>query len=90
LEDGVKPTSESIDRRYSDEKAEAVPWTGAEARLAAAQIAWVVTVRPGGRPHATPTVPVTPDVQLVVFEVAPAGAYGHAKGDPFSQTTYRF
>jgi hypothetical protein len=26
----------------------------------------------------------------VVFEVAPAKAFGHAKGDPFRQTTYRF
>jgi hypothetical protein len=25
----------------------------------------------------------------VVFEVAPGKAYGYAKGDPFSQTTYR-
>jgi general stress protein 26 len=168
----MKPTSECIDRRYSDERAEAVPWTDAEARLAAAEVAWVVTVRPDGRPHATPVVPVvhdrkvyfhtgstevkyanlranphvlvlagdtawdrgldvavegtavpvtddaslrrvaelyrgrwdgrweldvqngavaskTPDVQVVVFEVTPSKAYGHAKGDPFGQTNYR-
>lgn len=168
----MKATSERIDRRYSDERAEAVPWTDAEARLAAAEVAWVVTVRPDGRPHATPMVPVvhdrkvyfhtgsnevkyanllanphvlvltgdtawdrgldvavegtavpvtddallrriaelyrgrwdgrwrldiqngavaarTSDVQLVVFEVTPGRAYGYAKGDPFSQTTYR-
>jgi general stress protein 26 len=169
----MKPTSERIDRRYSDERAQAVPWTDAEARLAAAEIAWVVTVRPDGRPHATPMVPVVhdgkvyfhtgttevkyanlranphvlvlagdtawdrgldvtvegtavpvtddallrrlaelyrgrwdgrwqldvqdgaatsgmPDTQLAIFEVAPDKAYGHAKGDPFSQTNYRF
>jgi general stress protein 26 len=169
----VNPTSERIDQRYSDEKAEAVPWADAAARLAAAEVAWVVTVRPDGRPHATPMVPVvhdrkvyfhtgshevkyanlqanpqvlvlagdtawdrgldvsvagtavpvtddallrrlaelyrgrwdgrwqldvqngaasttTPDTQLVVFEVRPAKAYGHAKGDPFGQTNYRF
>jgi len=168
----MKPKSERIDRRYSDEKAEAVPWTDAEARLAAAEVAWVVTVRPDGRPHATPMVPVvhdgkvyfhtgstevkyaniganpnvlvlagdtawdrgldvavegtavpvtddaqlrqlaelyrgrwdgrweldvqngavaseTPDNQVVVFEVTPSKAYGHAKGDPFGQTNYR-
>ena len=168
----MMPMSERIDRRYSDEKAEPVPWADAEARLAAAEVAWIVTVRPDGRPHATPMVPVvhdgkvyfhtgsnevkyanllanpqvlvltgdtawdrgldvavegtavpvtddallrriaelyrgrwdgrwrldvqngavatrTPDVQLVVFEVTPGKAYGHAKGDPFSQTTYR-
>jgi general stress protein 26 len=169
----MKPTSERIDRRYSDENAEAVPWTDAEARLAAAEVAWVVTVRPDGRPHTTPMVPVvhegkvyfhtgstevkcanlranphvlvlagdtawdrgldvavdgtaapvtdeallrrlaalyrdrwdgrweldvqngamvstTPDSRLVVFEITPSKAYGHAKGDPFGQTNYRF
>jgi nitroimidazol reductase NimA-like FMN-containing flavoprotein (pyridoxamine 5'-phosphate oxidase superfamily) len=169
----MKPTSERIDRRYSDENAGAVPWADAEARLAAAELAWVVTVRPDGRPHATPMVPVTydgkvyfhtgttevkyaniqadahvlvlagdtawdrgldvavegtavpvtddallrrlaelyrdrwdgrwqldirdgavvprmPGVDVVVFEVIPDKAYGHAKGDPFGQTGYRF
>lgn len=169
----MTPTTEFIDRRYSDEKATAVPWTDAEARLAAAEVAWVVTVRPDGRPHATPMVPVfdggkvyfhtgstevkranlrahphvlvlagdtawdngfdvavegsavevTDDTslrrvaelyrgrwdgrwkldvrdgavvsedsanQLVVFEVTPAKARGHAKGDPFGQTNYGF
>jgi general stress protein 26 len=157
----VKPTSERIDERYSDEKADAVPWTAAEDRLAAAEIAWIVTVRPDGRPHATPMVPVTDegkvyfhtgstevkhanllanphvlvlagdtawdrgldvavegtavrvtngallrrlaelyrdrwdgrwklDDQIVAFEVTPDKGYGHAKGDPFGQTNYRF
>lgn len=169
----MRPTRERIDRRYSDERAEAVPWTDAEARLAAAEVAWIVTVRPDGRPHATPMVPVIhdgkvyfhtgstevkygnlranphvlvlagdtawdrgldvvvegtavpvtddallrrlaelyrgrwdgrwlldvqngavaserPDIQVVVFEVRPDKAYGHAKGDPFGQTGYRF
>jgi general stress protein 26 len=157
----VEPTTERIDRRYSDQEAEAVPWADAEARLAAAEVAWVVTVRPDGRPHATPMVPVTHDgkvyfqtgsaevkhanlqanphvlvlagdtawdrgldvavegvairltddtllrrlaelyrdrwdgrwqldIQAVVFEVTPDKAYGHAKGDPFGQTNYRF
>jgi len=168
----MKPTSERIDRRYSDQNAEAVPWAEAEARLAAAEVAWVVTVRPDGRPHATPMVPVvddgkvyfhtgstevkyanmqanpqvlvlagetawdrgldvavegtvvpvtddaelrriaelyrrrwdgrweldiqngevagsTPGTRIVMFEVAPSKAYGYAKGDPFSQTTYQ-
>lgn len=52
----MQPIRERIDRRYTDEGAEAVPWSEAEARLAAARVAWVVTVRPGGRPHATPVV----------------------------------
>jgi general stress protein 26 len=50
---------ERIDRRYSEASAEAVRWTDSEARLAAAEVAWLVTVRPDGRPHATPVTPVT-------------------------------
>src|ERR1043166_3178930 len=57
----MKPASERIDRRYSDAEAETVPWADAEARLAGAQVAWIVTVRPDGRPHATPMVPVAHD-----------------------------
>jgi hypothetical protein len=30
------------------------------------------------------------NTQIVVFEVTPGKAYGHAKGDPFSQTSYGF
>ncbi len=169
----MKPTTERIDRRYSDEAAAVVAWTDAQARLASAQLAWIVTVRADGRPHATPMVPVvddgkvyfhtgstevkyanllanphvlvlagdtgwdrgldvavegtaapvtddgvlqrlaalygnrwdgrwqlevqdgvvtstTPGIQVVVFEVTPQTARGHAKGDPFGQTTYRF
>jgi nitroimidazol reductase NimA-like FMN-containing flavoprotein (pyridoxamine 5'-phosphate oxidase superfamily) len=169
----MKPATERLDPRYSDAEAEPAPWADAEARLATAEVAWIVTVRPDGRPHATPMVPVTldgrtyfhtgsrevkyanlqanpqvlvlagdtawdrgldvavsgvatpvtddallkriaelyrgrwdgrweldvrdgavasgtPDLQLVVFEVTPDRAYGHAKGDPFGQTSYRF
>lgn len=168
----MNPTTERIDRRYSDERAQAVSWADAEARLVAAEVAWVVTVRPDGRPHATPMVPVVLDGRVcfqtgknevkytnlegnphvlvlagdtawdrgldvavegtivpvtedeslrriaelyrsrwdgrwhldvqdcvvynanhsspaVVFEVTPSRAFGHAKGDPFGQTTYR-
>lgn len=57
----MTPTTERLDPRYSDVDAQAVPWADAEARLAAAEVAWIVTVRPDGRPHATPMVPVTLD-----------------------------
>ncbi|TNH28018.1 pyridoxamine 5'-phosphate oxidase family protein [Micromonospora orduensis] len=168
----MEPTSERIDWRYSDDGAELVPWADAVARLAAAGLAWVVTVRPDGRPHATPMVPVVHDDkvyfhtgstevkyaniqanprvlvlagdtewergldvsvegtaapvtddallrriaelysgcwdgrwqldvhdgvvfsksaggEVAVFEVTPRKAFGHTKGDPFSQTNYR-
>jgi general stress protein 26 len=57
----MRPTTERIDRRYSGTDAEAVRWAEAEARLASAEVAWIVTVRPDGRPHATPMVPVSAD-----------------------------
>src|SRR3954464_15799811 len=57
----MKPASERIDTRYSDEGAAATPWVDGEASLTAAQVAWIVTVRPDGRPHATPMVPVVDD-----------------------------
>jgi general stress protein 26 len=56
-----------LDTRYSDATAEPTSWKAAARRLAAAQVAWIVTVRPDGRPHATPMVPV----------VGPDAAYFH-------------
>ncbi|MGW0839160.1 pyridoxamine 5'-phosphate oxidase family protein [Streptomyces sp. NPDC002787] len=43
-----------LDARYSDPAAEAVAWPEAEARLSAAELFWISTVRPDGRPHVTP------------------------------------
>ncbi len=56
----MQPT-DHLDQRYSDDTAEPVPWAQTVARVAAAQVAWIVTVRPDGRPHATPMVPVVDD-----------------------------
>jgi general stress protein 26 len=168
----MEPTA-TLDRRYSNESAEAIDWKQAKARVESAEVAWLVTVRRDGRPHATPVVtvqlngtvyfhtsepeqkylnlqsnqnvlvlvgdsgwddgldvvvegvarPVTDEARLQmvaelyarrwdgrwqlevrgggfanpgrevssrVFEVTPAKAFAHAKGDPFGQTTYRF
>lgn len=166
--------TESIEKRYSDPAATATPWPEAAERLARAELAWIVTVRPDGRPHSTPAVPVfhggrmyfhtgrhevkhanlqanpnilvlvgdtewdrgldvmfegiarpitdpealrpvadafrtrwdgrwilesadgglesfaAPDVDIVVYEVTPTKARGHAKGEPFGHTVYRF
>ncbi|MFF6977112.1 pyridoxamine 5'-phosphate oxidase family protein [Streptomyces sp. NPDC008343] len=43
-----------LDGRYSDETATAVPWPEAEKLLAEAELFWISTVRPDGRPHVTP------------------------------------
>jgi nitroimidazol reductase NimA-like FMN-containing flavoprotein (pyridoxamine 5'-phosphate oxidase superfamily) len=78
----MQPVRERIDRRYSDETAEAVPWGEAEARLAAAQVAWVVTVRPDGRPHATPMVPVVHDGKVYVHTGRSEVKYANIQANP--------
>ncbi|MFF4228143.1 pyridoxamine 5'-phosphate oxidase family protein [Streptomyces sp. NPDC001820] len=47
-----------LDPRYSDPKATAADWAEAVALLEAAEIFWLSTVRPDGRPHVTPLIAV--------------------------------
>jgi hypothetical protein len=155
-----QPTTE-LDSRYSSEGAAAFPWADAVAILGNAEIFWLATVRPEGRPHVTPligawiddafyfytgkgerkqmnleankSVVVTtgcnsyysgidivlegdavittdqaifakiaeqyrkkydwdfaPDEKAEVYRVAPATVFAFGKGEPFSQTRYRF
>src|SRR6266508_3084439 len=49
---------------YSDPKATATPWYDAEALLDKAEIFWLSTVRPDGRPHVTPLIAVWLDGTL--------------------------
>jgi len=51
----------TLDPRYSDPAAAPTPWAVTCAALEAAQLAWLVTLRQDGRPHATPVVPVWVD-----------------------------
>jgi nitroimidazol reductase NimA-like FMN-containing flavoprotein (pyridoxamine 5'-phosphate oxidase superfamily) len=53
-----------VDARYSNEGAVATPWAEARARLAEAEIYWLTTVRPEGRPHVTPLIAVWLDDAL--------------------------
>jgi nitroimidazol reductase NimA-like FMN-containing flavoprotein (pyridoxamine 5'-phosphate oxidase superfamily) len=160
-----------LDQRFSSPEAVARPWAEADANLGRAELFWLSTVRPDGRPHVTPLIAVWLDDALwfctgpderkaknlahnpacvvitgcnrrhegldvvvegtavnvrdeerlrrvaaaylakygpewtftvvdgafhheggtaLVFEVAPATAFGFGKGEPFSQTRYRF
>jgi len=49
---------------YSDPRAAATPWTAAVAQLETAEIFWLSTVRPDGRPHVTPLIAVWHDDAL--------------------------
>ncbi|MFF4254842.1 pyridoxamine 5'-phosphate oxidase family protein [Streptomyces sp. NPDC001663] len=53
-----------LDTRYSDPRATATDWSEAEARLAEAELFWISTVRPDGRPHVTPLPAVWSDGAL--------------------------
>ncbi|HEV8298688.1 MAG TPA: pyridoxamine 5'-phosphate oxidase family protein [Acidimicrobiales bacterium] len=53
-----------LDVRYSDEGAQPAAWADAQARLANAELFWLSTVRPDGRPHITPLLSVWVDVAL--------------------------
>jgi general stress protein 26 len=47
-----------LDVRFSAPDARAVPWDEARRVLEDAQLAWITSVRPDGRPHVTPLVTV--------------------------------
>jgi Pyridoxamine 5'-phosphate oxidase len=46
----------ALDPRYSDPKATAVSWADTARILTEAELSWISTVRPDGRPHVTPVV----------------------------------
>jgi general stress protein 26 len=54
----------TLDTRYSEDLAEATPWPRARALLERAELFWVSSVRPDGRPHVTPVVAVWLDGAL--------------------------
>ncbi|MEV7546238.1 pyridoxamine 5'-phosphate oxidase family protein [Streptomyces sp. NPDC089915] len=56
-EQAGKPVAE-LDARYSSPGAAATPWAEAAAQLEGAEIFWLTTVRPDGRPHVTPLLAV--------------------------------
>ena len=58
-----KPVAE-LDSRFSSPEATATDWTDARVRLADAQVYWLSTVRPDGRPHVTPLISVWLDDAL--------------------------
>lgn len=48
----------TLDARYSGEDVPATPWPDVTARLEKAELFWVTSIRPDGRPHVTPVVGV--------------------------------
>jgi nitroimidazol reductase NimA-like FMN-containing flavoprotein (pyridoxamine 5'-phosphate oxidase superfamily) len=56
---------------FSAEDATATPWAEARSRLEDADLAWLTTVRPDGRPHVTPVIFVWLD-DAVYFTTGPS------------------
>ena len=54
----MKEPTTTLDTRFSDSNAVATEWTETRRILETAQIFWICTVRPNGRPHVTPLVAV--------------------------------
>ncbi|WP_405799817.1 pyridoxamine 5'-phosphate oxidase family protein [Streptomyces sp. NBC_01506] len=53
-----EPTSTYLDTRFSDPRAAAADWADAVTQLTRAELFWLSTVRPDGRPHVTPLLAV--------------------------------
>jgi general stress protein 26 len=53
----TRPIDE-LDERFSSPDAEAIPWETAIDLLDTAEVFWLTTVRPDGRPHVTPLIAV--------------------------------
>ena len=58
-----EPVTE-LDARFSSAGATATAWTEGRQRLAAAELYWLSTVRPDGKPHVTPVLSVWLDDAL--------------------------
>jgi hypothetical protein len=58
-----EPTTE-LQTQFSSEDATPTPWAEGRGQLEKAQIYWLVTVRPDGRPHVTPLLSVWLDGAL--------------------------
>ncbi|MEU3603435.1 pyridoxamine 5'-phosphate oxidase family protein [Streptomyces sp. NPDC006798] len=63
MTDSSVPRTE-LDPGYSDPAARALDWAAAERMLAGAELFWLSTVRPDGRPHVTPLIAVWLDGAL--------------------------
>lgn len=50
--------SAALDQRFSDPGAAATPWETTRRALQDAELSWITTVRPDGRPHVSPLVTV--------------------------------
>jgi pyridoxine/pyridoxamine 5'-phosphate oxidase len=60
----VSGPATTLDERFSDATATAVPWDEGRQHLVDAEVYWIATVRPDGQPHVTPLLAVWVDEAL--------------------------
>jgi nitroimidazol reductase NimA-like FMN-containing flavoprotein (pyridoxamine 5'-phosphate oxidase superfamily) len=54
----IKEPITEVEPQFSSENAPPTPWTEGRERLEKAEVYWLATVRPNGRPHVTPLIAV--------------------------------
>jgi nitroimidazol reductase NimA-like FMN-containing flavoprotein (pyridoxamine 5'-phosphate oxidase superfamily) len=72
----------TLDTRYSSPGAVVVPWEEARRLLETAQLSWISTVRPDGRPHVTPLVAVWLDGALAFTTGRQEVKYANLEANP--------
>jgi nitroimidazol reductase NimA-like FMN-containing flavoprotein (pyridoxamine 5'-phosphate oxidase superfamily) len=77
----MSPTA-VLDARYSDPKAVAVAWDETQRILQSAELFWITTVRPDGRPHVTPLVAVWLDDAVHFHTGAREQKYVNLRANP--------
>jgi len=75
------PTAE-LAQHFSSPGADPVAWVEAIPRLETAEIFWLSTVRPNGRPHVTPLIAVWLDGALYLSTSADERKYKNLLGNP--------
>jgi nitroimidazol reductase NimA-like FMN-containing flavoprotein (pyridoxamine 5'-phosphate oxidase superfamily) len=72
----------TVDRRYSDPAAEAASWEDTLRTLESAELFWISTVRPDGRPHVTPLVAVWADDAIHFHTGAEEQKFANLQANP--------
>ncbi|HKF34398.1 MAG TPA: pyridoxamine 5'-phosphate oxidase family protein [Jatrophihabitantaceae bacterium] len=71
-----------LDPRYSDPRAVAVTWDETQRILRSAELFWISTVRPDGRPHVTPLVAVWVDDAVHFHTGAKEQKFANLRANP--------
>jgi nitroimidazol reductase NimA-like FMN-containing flavoprotein (pyridoxamine 5'-phosphate oxidase superfamily) len=77
------PVTTELDARYSSEEADPASWAATLRVLQAAQLSWISTVRPNGRPHVTPLVAVWLDDAIYFHTGADEQKFTNLRANPY-------